>query len=256
MKTTFGGAVAAAAALTLAAAASLAATSHAQILLHQYDFTGDASDAVGTADGSLINGASVSGGLLILDGTDDYVQFGEKIVPTSGSYSVTLFARQSALQNGSIVEFISQGFSGGPGFYIGHASSQIRATDSWASTGVAYPSDLVQHHFALTVDAGTSVSSFYIDGTLLGTLNAAITTTSGGTNTRFGRQFEPFAEFFRGELDDVRVYSGALNATQVAAVATGASLVAAPEMGTLALLGLGVLPIVAFAARRQRRRKA
>ena len=65
-------------------------------LIHYYSFTLDASDSVGGANGTLLNGASVSGGTLNLDGLDDFVQFGSKIVPTSGSYSVAMFAQQTA----------------------------------------------------------------------------------------------------------------------------------------------------------------
>jgi hypothetical protein len=66
-----------------------------------------------------MNGASAVDGTLTLNGANQYVQFGSHIVPTSRSYSVALFARESVLGS-DFVEFISQGVSGGPGFYIGH----------------------------------------------------------------------------------------------------------------------------------------
>ena len=60
-------------------------------LIHHYDFTSGVNDTVGGSNGVLVNGASVSGGALNLDGIDDYVQFSSHIVPTSGSYTVALF---------------------------------------------------------------------------------------------------------------------------------------------------------------------
>ncbi len=59
-----------------------AAAARAEIVVH-YAFSTDASDAVGnnatTPVGTLINGATVTGGSLVLDGTDDYVDLGNGI---------------------------------------------------------------------------------------------------------------------------------------------------------------------------------
>jgi hypothetical protein len=162
---------------------------------------------------------------------NDYVQIGQHIVPTSGSYTVAMYARQSAPQSG-IVELISQGESFGPGFYVGHdASGIIRASDMWLFTGVPFGAIGVMHHYALTVDATAGESKLYFDGTLAATLGAAIATTTSGSNTRFGRQFDPFGEFFGGVLDDIRIYDHALSAAEVA------GLSAIPEASPVLLVG-------------------
>ena len=126
-----------------------------------------------------------------------------------------LFAFE-AQPTANYVELISQGFSTGPGFYIGHdPGGNIRVTDSWMNTGDPFPSDGTFHHFAMVVDSSAATSRLYVDGTLVGSVNFAITTTSGGGNTRFGRQFDPFGEFFNGGIDDVRIYDHALSAADV-----------------------------------------
>ncbi len=191
-------------------------------LLHQYTFQGDANDAVGSANGTLLGGASASGGKLMLNGSGAYVQFVGHLVPTSGSYSVALFA-QATTPGLTIEELISQGFSTGPGFYLGYFTSSstqiIRATDSWQLTGVPFPTDGQQHHYAFVVDAAANQSRFYVDGVLMATLPSAITTTTAGNDTRLGRQFDPDAEYFDGTLSDVRIYSGALDGQAVATLA-------------------------------------
>ncbi len=200
-------------------------------LVHHYRFDSDASDSVGTAHGTLINGASVSGGVLNLDGTNDYVQFNTYLVPGSGSYSVALFAKWTG-GSFQLAEMISQGYSGGPGFFLGIKDSggEIRATDTWQTTGVFYPNDGQSHHFALTVDSSANQSYLYLDGSLSATFASALTTAQASTFTRFGRQFQTWSEYFQGTLDDVRVYNHTLSALDVA------NLAGVPEPGSAAII--------------------
>ena len=43
-----------------------------------------------------------------------------------------------------------------------------------------------------------------------------VSTTSGGDNTQFGTQFSNDGEYFRGNLDNIRIWDGALDARQIA----------------------------------------
>src|SRR5215813_10592304 len=78
--------------------------------IHFYNFNTDASDAIGSANGTLMGGANVNGGYLNLNGSSAFVQFSQKIVPTSGSYTVALFAFETQ-PTGAYIELISQGAS-------------------------------------------------------------------------------------------------------------------------------------------------
>jgi hypothetical protein len=189
-------------------------------LLAYYPFDENANDAVGQANGALLNGAIVNGGYLNLDGADDYVQIPQKIVPTSGSYSVSIFARQNVDQTYQLIELISQGYTGGPGFYIGHSGRSVRFSDFWSETGVAIPSFGSWNHYVLVVDSVANVSRLYLNDVLCESKNQAIVTTSGGDATRFGRQFGGFNEFFNGSLDNVRIYNRALSESEVGQIYT------------------------------------
>lgn len=187
-------------------------------LLHWYTFFGNANDQVGTANGTLVGGATAANGMLTLDGSTGYVQFSTPVVPSSGSYSVTMFATEAAASS-TVAELISQGQTGG-GFYIGHdATGQVRLGDSWTTTGIPFPGDGLRHHYALSVDGTTNVAQFYIDGVLAGT-HAAIY-SNAGDNTKLGAQYFNAGEYFDGTLQDVRVYGAALSAAEIGAINAG-----------------------------------
>lgn len=204
-------------------------------LIHLYTFDSGATDSVGIANGVLTEtGAIVTGGKLVLSG--GYVQFGTHLVPASGSYSVSLDFQLASTGNPGIVEFISQGSSGGPGFYLGTNGFGFRATDSWGPAGSYDPASA--HTLLFSVDDSAGKSYLYLDGTLIDTKNSAIATTAGGTNTRFGSQFAPYGELFQGTLDNVRVFNSAITPDQ------DINAVSAPEPSTMLLGGLGVLSAV------------
>jgi hypothetical protein len=208
---------------TATRALAIGVNTNAGQLIHHYPFAGDASDVVGGADGALVGGAGVSGGILTLDGSTGYLQMPGKVVPTAGSYTVALFVRLD-VPHPQHVEFISQGCSSCPGFYIGLDPGGLsRVTDDWRPATVS-PTDGAFHHYALTVDADGGQSFLYLDGVLEATTNSALTTTTLGTDTRLGRQFEPFNEFLDGDLDEVRIYVGVLSAAEVAGLAAGITI--------------------------------
>jgi hypothetical protein len=161
---------------------------------------------------------------------------------TQGKRSLNFLsaARQDSFQVGHR-EMISQGFSGGPGFYLGHTPSHtVRATDSWNNTGVSFPSDGTFYHFALVVDVEDSSSRLYVDGLLKATFGSAITTTNGGTHTRFGTQFQS-GEWFHGALDEVKIWDRALSEGEVGALALYDGLNMGPAVsGFVANGGIGL----------------
>jgi hypothetical protein len=235
----------------LAAVLVIAPTvSQAAVLLHEYTFGGaSVIDSVGGQNGILVGGASVSGGVLNLDGTSGYVQFGAQLVPTGlTAFSVTLDAQQLSRTPGAFMELISQGQSGAPGFYIGHSTTgEVRIGDQFTATGVAFPNDNTNHSYAVTSDG--SGTKFYLDGLLAFSSAVQINTPAFGTATRLGRQFDPFAELFHGNIDNLRIFSGALTDFEVANLSVTASL---PAPGALALFAVGLAGLSLM----RRRRKA
>ena len=173
-------------------------------------------DSVGSADGTFLNGATDVSGMLVLDGMDDYVQFGEPLVPTTGSFSVAFFAQEFS-PTSDRMEIISQGCSYCPGFYVGYyPSPMMRVGDEWQNTGVPFPNDGLFHHYAVTAD--DNETRLYIDGNLVAT-NPPIHLSGYGDATRLGMQFQSWGENFHGNIDELWIFSGALTDGEVKVLA-------------------------------------
>jgi hypothetical protein len=222
-------------ALFVVASAAPAAT-----LTHAYEFTSGVTDTVGGVNGTLYNGASVSGGKLLLDGIDDFTELSGKIIPTDGSdYSLLVRYSTSGLsQNYYYEEIVSQGSSGGPGFYLGYVGGDVRLTDHFAGgTGNALSQNGGFHDLLVTSGAGGT--RLFIDGVSVYTTATYLSVGTSGSNTRFGNQFCCYTENFKGSLDSVRVFSGL--ATYAEATSGLASLVPEPASWAMMIGGFGMI---------------
>jgi len=200
------------------AEAPAAGATNAATPLHHYSFeNSEVTDSVGSANGDLRNGAVVHDGALNLDGDSAYVEFSEPLIPVSDDFSVAFFAKELS-PTSDRAEVISQGRWFGPGFYMGYypPSRSVRLGDEWQETGVRFPEDGQWHHYALTVDGNGS--RYYVDG-LLVTHSQPIHIAAGGNNTRLGRQYEPWPEYFHGAVAELWIYQGRLTPEEVAALA-------------------------------------
>jgi hypothetical protein len=77
--------------LLLALVMFLASAVHAD-LVHRYSFDTDASDSVGSADGTLMGDAFVSGEAVVLDGNDDWMELPGSVIDINSYHSATIEA--------------------------------------------------------------------------------------------------------------------------------------------------------------------
>ena len=225
--------------LLLAALALCAPLRARATLLHQYNFNGSVTDQVGTMNGTLVGGATASGGSLTLNGTSAYAQLSGYAIP-SGDFSITFDAIIAAISTSNYAEMISQGTSGAPGFYIGITpgpNSSFRLGDAVGGTTVATPTDGKQHSYEL-ISSAANGTQFYIDGTQVFTSAGQATAPQSGTDTRIGNQFSGYSEFLDGSISNLSIYSGLPSA-------------AVPEPSGLALLAGGALLLTLLPRRRR-----
>ena len=223
----------------LLAALALGAPPARATLLHQYTFNGSVTDQVGSIDGTLVGGATASGGSLTLNGTSAYAQLSAYAIP-SGDFSITFDATIAVISTVNYAEMISQGSSGAPGFYIGITpgpNSSFRLGDAVGGTTVATPTDGKQHSYEL-ISSAANGTQFYIDGTQVFTSAGQATAPQSGTDTRIGNQFSGYSEFLDGSISNLSIYSGLPSA-------------AVPEPSGLALLAGGALLLTLLPRRRR-----
>jgi hypothetical protein len=159
-------------------------------------------------------------------------------------FSVQIRAQELA-QLHPLVELISQGVSGSPApnFFLGYdASHRFRISDNVVSTGVPFPGDAQFHTYTVTMDssgpfAGTRL---YVDGAIMGVWSPLFVAPAGDF-TRIGTQFQAYPEYFRGNIDYLSIYTGALSPTEIQTLINPPTIPPAPSVpdatGTLGLLG-------------------
>ena len=207
-------------------------------------------------------GQGISGEALQLDGESFAQLVGYKGITGNDARTVSLWVKTEVNQAGGTF-FIGWG---GPGQFnrVRYDLGLQRDTDdqlrnefnngaSTSDTGTTI-TDNEWHHIAATYDGNRNVA-FYLDGQLYGTdelawdLNTAVNVDVViGTGIREATEWHTASRWTDGLIDDVQIYSVALDDDQVAWLHDNPGH-AIPEPATLALLGLG-----AFAVARKRKR--
>jgi hypothetical protein len=262
---------------------ALAFSANAQ-LLHRYDFSVDGSDSVGTAHGTLVNTATITGGALVTAGGNGAVngRWGvngprltldpSAVAGITGAFTIedwftcttgwpkydTLYAFSDTTIDNYILAAPVRGYSPWPSGVglIGGGGITRGATNVWdlVLNGIYLDTPGV-HQTVLTYDGATF--RYYVDGVLANYSGLPATADDPGFNlstlTAIGiNGGSPYDDpALTGSTWDFRIYGQALTADQVAGVyglGSDASVTAIteviPEPGTIALVLLGAIPMI------------
>jgi len=227
----------------------LAASANAQ-LLHRYDFN-SANDTVGTANGTLLNGATLSGGALVTDGGNgatNGVWGGTAQMMTLPSTAVSgitgaftiedwfhcstgwpkydgMYAFSDGSQNNYLLAAPVRGYSpwpSGVGFVGGGGLTRSQLSTWDIVLQGIYLDTPGMHQTVLTYDGTTF--SYYVDGQLANFNSYAATATDPGFNlsslTDIGiNGGSPYNDpSLTGSTYDFRIYGQSLTPDQVAAL--------------------------------------
>lgn len=189
-----------------------------------------ARDSSGAARNGAVSGATwttagKNGGALKFDGVNDWVTVADAdALDLTTAWTLSAWVRPESTTPWQTIALKEAGAGMSYGLY---ARSDLAGPSVWTSTSWIYrPAALAQTtwtHVTATMSGGTL--RFYVDGVLRETLTSAAAPVPSTGPLRIGGN-AVWGEWFKGTIDDVRVYKRALSATEVAAdVTTG---VAAP----------------------------
>jgi len=204
-------------------------------LVHRYSFDVDASDEIGSAHGQLVNGASVSGGALHLDGINDYVNLPNNLVLGFNSISIETwvtddgsgtwariydFGNSTAGEDGSGTgtNYMFLSLPGGGGGLRGAYTQGNSSGEQVVNAPRPTPGE--EAHIVWTSDGATHEGRLYVNGELVGS-NPAMTLTPNDigptVNNWIGRSQFSADPYFRGSFREFRIYNIALSPETVAA---------------------------------------
>ncbi len=233
----------------------------ATTITHRYSFTADASDTIGGAGGQLAGGAAISGGAVALDGSSGYVNLPNDLF--TNYTSVTFEAWFTDNGSSTWARIWDFGNSSGGEDNQGGGVSYMYLTSISSGSGLrgAYnlgsgeqlidystrPAISGEHHLVWTQDGNTHIAKIYLDGTLVAENDNFSDTPAGigsTVNDWLGRsQYND--PYFKGSIDEFRIYNGALDPLPIAV-----NLAAGPDQlvtdpGALQSVNLQAAPVMA-----------
>jgi hypothetical protein len=213
-------------AISVALAFFVTLPSSAANLVNRYSFTANADDAVGGAHGTLLGGATVTGGALVLNGSGAYVDLPDGLLSTMESATIEIWLTD----NGSGTWSRIFDFGNGTSQYLfvspqsggGNLRSAITTTGSEQQVnwiGNRLPNG-VPTHVAWTVDAGTQTARLYVNGALVGEnlahslrpLDLGVTVNNWIGRSQFGAD-----PYLNAAINEFRIYNGAMTAAEISA---------------------------------------
>lgn len=224
--------------ITGQAAVSVNANDVTTGLLHNWRLDNNggtvATDSAGTNNGTLTNGPAwsapkVGASALTFDGVNDHLATAN-LAPALGS-TATLTAWIKTTQTGNVKMYRAPGIAGVDasnnndifwGWLDNTGRIGLKVGDNTAVAKSTSPiNDGQWHHVAMTRDAATGQIRLYVDGAL----NSTATSDTGAKTTPFASlgRIEDTAgassiDHFAGSLDELRIYSRVLSASEIATV--------------------------------------
>jgi Concanavalin A-like lectin/glucanases superfamily len=230
---------------------------------HRYSFNdGNANDSIGTANGTLMNGATVSGGKLVLanNGVNNNIATGQYVSLPSNILHTRDFTVESWFTwNGGnpwqrILDLGNSVSGNGLGFIIltmngGRAPLGQISINSWgnpADTDYVYGNTAFpvggEHDLAYVFNADASQEQLFLDGSLIASGPTHVDpSTANYSNFYIGRSQFLADPFYAGSIDELRTYNNALTGAQIANDwAAGPDVLLVPEPASTSIMILAI----------------
>ncbi|MEA1919634.1 MAG: LamG domain-containing protein [Campylobacterota bacterium] len=202
-------------------------------LVAHYEFEGNALDSSGNGNNGAENGgvsylAGKVGQAATFDGIDDYFQVSDntQLRLSNTDFTISAWIYETARNESwgdAILAKRGSGFSNGWGLSVGGERGSTVADVIYKVSAGGDPDinseghiELNQwHHILLTYDYETQTAKVYIDGNLedQGILPTPNSTTS--SDLFIGKDSTADQYYFHGLMDDIRIYSRAINSSEI-----------------------------------------
>lgn len=196
-----------------------------QFLTHRYSFTIDASDQVGTANGTLEGNATISNGSVVLDGVNSYVALPPDLVTNYTAITLeawvtdngsTSWARIFDFGSG-ITDYMFLSLPSGLGNLRGAYTTNSNGGEQVLEWVGGRPPAGQETHIVFTTDGATQQGWLYVNGVPVGSNTMILTPSAIGPmpNDWLGRSQWPGDPYFNGSIDEFRIYNVALSSNIV-----------------------------------------
>jgi hypothetical protein len=229
----------------------LAGSAHGQSLVHRYSFISNANDEVGTANGTVVGGATFNGTALVLNGTNGYVSLPAGVVSNLTAVTIETWASFGTIANNSFLFGFGNTDGSGAGedyiFCTPHGNG-TRAVISGADPGydgeqeAAISSTLDNQSNVMVATVFNPPAGFiglYINGTLVASNNAVATTMASVSDklSYIGHSLYTADPYLNAAISEFRIYNGALTNGQIAVDAAAGAGQVVSNPGLLVSIG-------------------
>jgi hypothetical protein len=228
---------------------------NAAVLTHRYSFNTDASDSVGSANGTLQGAATISGGQLQLTGANsDYLQLPSGMLTNYGSVTIDTWVNLGAAQNWArLFEFadVSAGPTEQNALYFSPGWNPNPPNGNYYNAGFPWGGNsfvsgaLGSQSMHITCEYGNGWLEVYTNGVLEGSAANLVAPASSAGIVSATIGHSPFNDpGINGSVDEFRIYNGLLAPDEIVAsdllgpnqaLSTTASLSAARSSGKVLL---------------------
>jgi hypothetical protein len=202
-------------------------------IVHRYSFDDEGKDSVGSAHGTLMGGATVNGGALVLSGAQSgqYLDLPNGLLGSLSNATFEAWVTWTGSAGGDwqrVFDFGSstapEGQGGGTGNkYLFLSTRKFRACYTSASPPSEIFTDATlefptteQAHVAVVVNATAHTLSLYLNGNGVGNQPLELPLSAiSDVNNWLGRSQFGADEYFAGKIAEFRIYSAALTGPQL-----------------------------------------
>ena len=192
-------------------------------LVAHYPFCSDANDATVNANNGSITGATLandrfgnSNSAYSFDG-DDKIEIADNAIFDLGTsnYSISYWMKSTQSSIGGMIMKMSPGnnYSGFTQYSV-NGNIQARSQNADPVNSSSAINDNNWHHIVYTRNGNTQ--KLYIDNVLEGTVTGTPADVSNAETLTLGVDNTGSNQYYQGLLDDIKIYNGALNETEIA----------------------------------------